>query len=142
MATIRRRGDRWHAQVRRNGHQATKSFINRKDAEVWSRQTEIQADRNELYHDPRLLDRYTLGELVIRYRDTITPRKRSAKSETLVLNAFLRHPICSKRLSELRQGDFAAYRDERLSKVKPRSLQRMLCPIQNLYEVAKNVVVL
>ena len=35
MATIRKRSNRWHAQVRRQGHQATKSFLSRKDAETW-----------------------------------------------------------------------------------------------------------
>jgi hypothetical protein len=55
--------------------------------------------------------------LVIRYHDTITPLKRSAALKKNVLNAFLRHPICSKKLSELGQGDFARYRDERLEEV-------------------------
>ncbi|WP_373504629.1 site-specific integrase [Aestuariivirga sp.] len=138
MATIRKHRGKWQVQVRRkNCRPVVKSFIQRKDAEAWSRQTELEIDRKALPEDPRQLERITLGELVIRYRDTITPRKRSAKSETLVLNAFLRHPICSRTLSELGQGDFARYRDERLQEVKPRSLQRMLCPIQNLYEVAK-----
>lgn len=138
MATIRKRRGKWQVQIRRkNFRPVVKSFIQRKDAEAWSRQTELEIDRQALPGDPRQLERITLGELVIRYRDTITPSKRSAKNETLVLNAFLRHPICSKKLSELGQGDFARYRDERLQEVKPRSLQRMLCPIQNLYEVAK-----
>lgn len=139
MATIRKHRGKWQVQVRRkNCRPVVKSFIQRKDAEAWSRQTELDIDRQALPQDPRQLERITLGDLVIRYRDTVTPRKRSAKSETLVLNAFLRHPICAKTLSELGQGDFARYRDERLQEVKPRSLQRMLCPIQNLYEVAKD----
>jgi integrase len=139
MATIRKRGTRWQVQVRRKGeHPQSKSFINRKDAEAWARQTEIQADRRELPQDPRQLERYTLGELVIRYRDTVTPNKRAAKVETIVLNAFLRHPICAKRLSNLSATDFASYRDERLKEVKAYSLKRMLSPIQNLFEVAKS----
>jgi hypothetical protein len=76
--------------VRRQGHQTTKSFITRKDAEAWAREMEIQADRQALPQDPRHLERFTLGDLVIRYRDTVTPRKKSAKVETIVLNAFRR----------------------------------------------------
>jgi hypothetical protein len=105
MATIRRRGNRWQVQVRRTGHpEVSKSFLSRKDAEAWSRQTEVEVDRTALPHDPRQLERHTLGELVIRYRDTITPLKKAAAVEKTVLNAFLRHPICSKKLSELGQG--------------------------------------
>ncbi|MGH6854504.1 MAG: tyrosine-type recombinase/integrase, partial [Aestuariivirga sp.] len=138
MATIRKRGMRWQVQVRRLGNRSSsKSFINRKDAEAWARQTEIQVDRRELPQDPRQLERFTLGELVIRYRDTVTPHKRAAKVETIVLNAFLRHSICSKRLSDISPTDFTSYRDERLKEVKAYSLKRMLSPIQNLFEIAR-----
>lgn len=139
MASIRKHRGKWQVQVRRKGTRpVTKSFMQHKDAEAWARQTEIEIDRNSLPEDPRHLNRHTLGELVVRYRDTVTPRKRAAKVETAVLNAFLRHPICSKKLNELGQGDFARYRDERLREVKPRSLQRMLSPIQNLFEIARS----
>ena len=138
MATIRKRRNRWQVQVRRAGHPpVSNSFLSRKDAETWARQAELEVDRTALPQDPRHLERHTLGELVIRYRDTITPLKRSAAVEKAVLNAFLRHPICSRKLSELGQGDFARYRDERLEEVTPRSLKRMLSPIQNLFEVAR-----
>lgn len=138
MASIRKHRGKWQVQIRRQGTaSASKSFINRKDAENWARQTEVQIDQKSLPHDSRRLNQYTLSELVIRYRDTVTPNKRAAKNETIVLNAFLRHPICSKKLSHLTQEDFAAYRDERLQQVKAYSVKRMLSPIQNLFEVAK-----
>lgn len=138
MANIRKRGTRWQVQIRRLGSPPnSKSFINKKDAQAWARQSEIQVDRNELPHDPRSLELYTLGELVGRYRDTVTPQKRSAKNEVIVLNAFLRHSICSKRLSDLTAKDFTCYRDERLQEVTAHSLKRILSPIQNLFEVVK-----
>ena len=65
MATIRKRGNRWQVQVRRAGHPPTSSnFLSRKDAEAWARQTEVEVDRTALPHDPRHLERHTLGELV------------------------------------------------------------------------------
>jgi hypothetical protein len=36
---------------------------------------EVKADRRALPPDPKQLERITLAELVIRYRDSITPRK-------------------------------------------------------------------
>jgi hypothetical protein len=138
MATIRRHRGKWQVQIRHKGISAlSKTFINRKDAEAWARDQEVQIDHRRLPNDPRQLQRYTLGDLVIRYRDTVTPQKRAARNEAIILNAFLRHTICSKRLSEISQQDFAAYRDERLKEVKANSLKRMLSPIQNLFEIAK-----
>jgi len=56
-----------------------------------------------------------------------------------VLNAFLLHPICRRRLSEVTTAHFAAYRDEkRLRELKPASVKRQLGPIHHLYEVARD----
>lgn len=129
MASIRKHRTKWQVQVRRTGLPAlSKSFINRKDAEIWARQKELQIDRRELPKDPKQLERITLAQLVIRYRETITPHKRAAAFETIILNAFLRHSICNKKISDLTVQDFAAYRDERLRHVKASSLKRMLAP--------------
>src|ERR1041384_1823815 len=110
MATIRKFRDKWQVQIRRKGIRAVaKSFHSRKDAKTWARQMEVQADRNELPSDPKILQRCTLGDLVERYRNQVSPRKRTCRTERIVLKAFLARSICTKRLSELRTEDFAAY---------------------------------
>ena len=139
MATIRKRGAKWQVQIRRVGFRSlSRSFHIRKDAEAWARQLEVQADRCELPSDRKALQRVTLGELVERYRDTISVKKRGYAVERIVLTAFLRHPICRKRLSQIRIDDFAAYRDERLKSVKATTLKREFSPLHNLFEVARN----
>src|SRR5262249_8354681 len=124
MATIRKRGSKWQAQVRRLGSPfLSRSFHTLKDAHAWARQMEAQADSGDLPSNPKPLEKLSLGELVRRYRDTVSPRKKTAAAERIVLNAFLRHPICSRRLSELRTEHFATYRDERLQVINPASLK-------------------
>lgn len=103
MAAIRKRGGKHEVQIRRKGYSAlTRSFGQRKDAETWVRQMEVKADRRDLPADPQALERTTLGELVQRYRDAVTPLKRGADTEVIVLNAFLRAasgcPISNGRL--------------------------------------------
>jgi hypothetical protein len=57
MATIRKRGDKWHVQVRRNGcPTSTRTFIQRTDAQRWANQTEIEADRRGLTNDRKVLE--------------------------------------------------------------------------------------
>src|SRR4051812_14327194 len=102
MATIRKRTHKWQVLIRRKGLSISRSFHILKDAQAWARHMEAQADRGSLPPDLRALENITLRELVTRYRDTVTPRKRTAATERVVLNAFLRRSICSKRLSELR----------------------------------------
>ena len=114
-----------------------RSFNQLQDAKTWARQREVESDRQELNGDPRILNQHTLGELVVRYRDTVAARKKQPEKERYVLTAFLQHPICARRLSELTTGHFAAYRDERLTEIKPASLKRQLDPIRNMFEVAR-----
>jgi integrase len=99
---------------------------------------EVKADRAELPTDPKALQRITLAQLIVRYRDTVSNKKKGYENERISLTAFLNHPICSRRLSEVRTEDFAAYRDQMLQTIKPTSLKRYLDPIHNLFEVARH----
>jgi hypothetical protein len=102
MATIRKRGTKWQVQIRRHGFPSiSKSFSKKSDASEWARHWEAKADRNELPANTKILDSLSLGELVQRYRNEVVPKKRGAEIETIILNAFLRDPICQKKLSVL-----------------------------------------
>lgn len=139
MASIRRRGEKWQVQIRRKGSATLcRTFHVLKDAEAWARQAEVRIDRGDLPAHPAALRAMTLGQLVERYRDTVSPRKRTHATECLILNAFLRHSICRRSLADITTAHFAAYRDERLQRVKPSSVKRTLVPIHNLYEIARN----
>ncbi|ASP32244.1 site-specific integrase [Labrenzia sp. VG12] len=137
MASIRKRSGKYHVQVRRQGFPTqTKSFSHLKDAKEWARQKELEADRGELESSKADLKKYTLGDIVTRYLDEVVPLKKQSV-ETTTLKAFLRHPICSKRLDLLTTADFAAYRDERLQSIAPISLKRQLAPISHAFEISK-----
>jgi integrase len=139
MATIRRRSGKYEVQIRRAGlRHVSRSFRALRDARAWARHIEVQADRDDLPADPKALRQVTLGELVVRYRDTVSIRKRGYEVERIVLNAFLLHPICRRRLSEITTAHFAQYRDQRLNEVKPATLKRQLGPIRNLFNVARD----
>jgi hypothetical protein len=64
MASIRKRNDKWQAQVRRIGHTArTRTFLNRADALRWMRQSELELDRGALACDPSSLERTTFASV-------------------------------------------------------------------------------
>lgn len=143
MATIRKRGEKYQVQVRRQGQlAASRSFLRLKDAQEWARQIETLADRQCLGPDRRMLRGMKLADLVRRYRDEVVPTKKGAAVETVVLNAFLRHRISEKPLATLTTADFASYRDERLSEVSPTTVRRQLNPIRHMFEVARREWVL
>jgi len=139
MASIRNRRGKWQVQIRRAGQSPiSRTFILRKDAVQWARELERQADRGDLPKDPRALRQLSLGDLVRRYRDSVSIHKAGYENECIVLGAFLKHPICTKRLSELRTEDFVIYRDDRLKAINPSTLKRQLSPIHHMFEVARD----
>ena len=138
MATIRRRGSRWHVQVRRGGgHQATRSFLKRADADRWARETEAAADRWAFGFDPAALKQFTLADLLDRYRDEITPRKRGQRRELQLLRAFASDPLATRRLSEITASLVATYRDGRMQHVASATVRRELALLAHVFEVAR-----
>jgi len=139
MATISKRNDKFQVRVRRkDASPLTRSFATYADAKEWATLQERKADRGELGADRKELERITLAKLVERYRDEVLPTKKAESVERYILNAFLRHRICKKKLSDLTMADFATYRDERLKGgISGASLKRQLTPLRNMFKVAK-----
>lgn len=136
MATIRKRGEKWQAQIRRRGQTQSRTFIQRADAQRWAKQTEIEADRKGLVTDFRSLERLTVSDVLSRFIATIIPNRRGRQNESIILNAFLRGPLAQVRLSDLTPDKMAAYRDQRLETVRPATINRELGLIQHVIEVA------
>jgi integrase len=108
------------------------------DAQEWAREIERQADRNELPVDKAKLKQITLAGLIIRYLKEITPTKKTAANEAVILGAFYRHPVCQKSLSDLTAHDISRYRDDRLKKVKTSTVCREFNPIRHMFQIAIN----
>jgi hypothetical protein len=89
VATIRKRGARWQAQVRLQRYASTtKSFTHRADAEAWGRQQELAIERGEIGSVRKSLKAYVLSDLLIRYESEVNPRKRGAASELFRLKTL------------------------------------------------------
>ncbi|WP_194075174.1 integrase [Methylobacterium durans] len=138
MATIRKLRGRWQAAVRRKGMQPrSKSFDTKADAERWARSLEAELDRNGALPDTRPAENSTLAQILTRYRDEVSPKKRSHVSEISRINALLRRPICHRTLALLSTADLAAYRDERLKVVGPATAIRELSTISHAIDTAR-----
>ena len=137
MASVRKRNGKWQAQIRRKGQAPiTKSFYSKADATAWARKKEYQADRQELQPNTKILHHTKLKDLLIRYRDEVSPSKRGGSIETVIINALLRHSITRKTLSTLTLSDFVQYRNERLRTIKPQTLKRQLTIISSVFKTA------
>lgn len=138
MATIRKLRGKWQAMVRRKGiAPRSKSFDKKSDAEKWARDLEAQVDAAGYVPDTKIAEQTTLGDILTRYRDEITPTKRSAKTEMIRINAMLRRDVCHRTLALLTSTDLAGYRDQRLQTVAPATVIRELNTISHALDVAQ-----
>jgi len=139
MASIRKRGSKYEVQIRRvNCKSATKSFIRLSDAKRWARMMEVKADCHDLPISQADLKQYKLKDIIERYRDEISIKKKSYNTEVYVLNAFLRTDLAKLRLTQLSTSDFSLYRENRLKSVKAGTVNRELGIIQHALSIARD----
>ncbi|MCH4540863.1 site-specific integrase [Ochrobactrum sp. A-1] len=137
MATIRKLRGRWQAQVRRRGMKPRcKSFDSKTEAEKWARELESQVDKFGAAPDTRILESTTLGALMKRYAEEVSPSKRGATQEIQRLGVIQRHNLAYRTLVGLSQQDIASFRDERLKTVKPATAVRELAILSHVLDVA------
>ncbi|WP_244424682.1 hypothetical protein [Methylobacterium nodulans] len=101
-----------------------------------ARNLEAELDRCGALPDTRPAGSRTLAEVLTRYRDEVSPKKRSSVSEMARINAILRRPICHRTLALLSTADLATYRDERLKTVAPATVIRELNTISHAIDTA------
>ena len=138
MASFRKRSGSWQARIQhKNYPDITKSFGTKIAAQQWARAIESQITLGIYDLGPKPEDT-TLGELLNRYLQNITPYKKGFENETYRINAWLRHPLAKRAISTIRGPDFAIWRDKRLKNgIGASTIRKDLSIISNLYNIAK-----
>jgi len=137
MATMRKRGTKWQAVVRRTGNKPqSKCFIKKSDALIWAREIEGKIDCAVTPLDMASLSKVTFKDLMVRYEAEVSPAKKSASSDHYTFNIFKSFAFVNKTLNNIRSRDFVTFRDTRLSDVAPSTVRRNLALARHVYEVA------
>lgn len=84
-----------------------------------------------------MFGRPTLGDLLARYLECITPTKKSAESEGARLRAMMRLPLARKAAHRVRPADIAALRDARMREVANATVRRDLGLLAHVFDVAR-----
>lgn len=138
MASIRKLRGKWQAIVRRKGApQFSKTFELQADAKNWARSLERELD---LGHDLTAHEKQrdtTLRQLLERYRDEVTPTKKSHRQEKCRINRLLDEPFASYSLNRLTPSMFATFRDKRLKTVGNQAVRHDLIILGRVIKTAK-----
>jgi len=137
MATIRKRGGKYQVQVRRKGFPlASRSFRVKADADEWARFMETRADRWELPTPLKDHDQYKVRDLLERYRQEVSSKKRSYNTEQYVVNGLLKQAFANLSLTEITTAKICDYRDARLKTVKAGTVRRDLAILKHAFDIA------
>lgn len=138
MASILKRGDySFQVIIRRRGYATqTKTLNTKSDAVKWARMVEREMDRST-WRDTSMAESMTLGDVLSRYKNEVTPGKKSADIEVVKINALLRDSICTLGMSNISRTDIAAWRDRRLKTVKGSSVNREMAIITHAIDISR-----
>lgn len=121
MATIRKRGSRYQAIVRRKLHHETRSFERKQDAELWAKQLEVSVERNSAGL-PNSAKNLTFGSLCESYKQrTISSKNGLGKTKDNVLTRII---VALGHLpAQLQKHHIKSFADQRMKQdIKPSTL--------------------
>lgn len=133
MATIRRKGNGWEAAINRRGVRKSKTFTTKTRAAHWA----AEVEREIIAGKQAVIENKTFGDLLLRYVDEVSSKKRGYPWELRRITALCRDDIAGVMLTDLCQSDFAAWRDRRLGVVSVGTVLREM----NLLNHALNISV-
>ncbi|WP_462386640.1 tyrosine-type recombinase/integrase [Acidovorax sp. Q11] len=138
MASIKKRGEYWRAQVRRKGYPAiSRTFDTKLQAETWARATEGSMDQG-VFRTLGDAEKMTLAEALERYWREVGSAKSYPKQEHQRIRHWQAQPLAQRYLSNLRGVDFAAYRDARRKLGRAENTVRLeLQLVAHLFNVAR-----
>ena len=134
MASIRKRGGKYHVQIRKTGYPAlTNTFNSLTTAKRWASATEVDLERHLYVHPSNV----TLEELLCRYEREVSPLHKSHGVEKYRIRTLKRH-LGDQEIATLTASAIAKFRDKRLKTISPASLKRELVILSSVLNTAIN----
>ena len=138
MPTVQRRVSpngkiSYRALVRLKGHKSkTATFLKRADAVAWGQEMETRIRQSKYFPD-RLIEseKYTLGDLLDRYKSEVLPRKRDKKQTGLI--EWWKVQLGNYKIKDLTPSLIAQHRDKLLSQVSNRTSKKRSAATVNRY---------
>lgn len=136
----------WRAKVKGG---KVRYFVSKGEAELWATEYERQLRMTGLPPAFEQRAKLTVGQLIQRYLDEVTPTKGSSVSETTVLKRLLgqssakRNAICDLTLAQISAADAYSYVSARQRetwngrRIKESTIKREINTLRRIFNVAK-----
>jgi integrase len=127
MASIQKHGDKWRAQVYKNGVRASTVWDSKQAAKDWAARKEAELGAGIKQ------GRQTFGQAVALYLKTVSSQKSDPEWEARRMAAFVDHFGESTPLAKIGSEAVGQWRDKRLETVSGSTVQREANLLRNLF---------
>lgn len=133
MATFRKRGGTWRAEVQRRGVRRSSTFDTKAEAVAWAGQLESEIMAGVRGDIPNL----TVAALFTRYAKEVSAGKKGARWEIIRLEALGRDRIASVPLRKLDAPHVSDWQQRRLEAISAASVRRERNLVNHVFEIAR-----
>ncbi|MDD3759165.1 MAG: site-specific integrase [Advenella sp.] len=135
MASFRKRGGSWRAEVRRNNYYESATFATKREAQDWAAQKELEVSKSS-----GQIVKKTLKDVMLRYYEEIAlnnPNHHRAEKNRIF--KFLRdnEALANKHIHLIGTEDLEKIRDQRLKEILPSSFLRELTILRSVWKMAR-----
>lgn len=130
MASIKRHGSRWRAQVYVRGRRDSGVFDTKAEAAAWALEREAEIAGRKAHTG-------TVADVLKQYAKDVSPTHRGERWEKTRLKLLERDALAAVPLASLTAADIAAWRERRLRDVSGASVRRELVLLTAALEVAR-----
>ncbi len=130
MASIKRHGSRWRAQVYVRGRRDSGVFDTKAEAAAWALEREAEIAGRKAHTG-------TLADVLKRYAHDVSPTHRGERWERTRLKRMERDPLAAVALAALTPADIAAWRERRARAVSGASVRREMVLLTAAPEAAR-----
>lgn len=130
MASFRKRGTAWRAELHKDGKRESATFPAKAQAVAWAHQREAELT------GARLPDN-TVGDALRRYAEEVAPTHKGARWEILRLGLIGRDELARVRLPAIRAQHLSDWKLRRLTQVGPGSVRREMNLLQGVFKMCR-----
>ena len=140
MPTMRKRKGKWKVAIRKKNYPPVyKTFLLKETANKWAKQAESDMDKDQ-FEDYSSAANTILKQLLERYREELTIKKKGARAEKYRLNLLMRNEIAQVNLMRLKSSHIYTLKTELTEQgLKPQTVKHYIHLLSIIWNTAKKV---
>ena len=139
MAHFKKVKNKWQVCVKKKGYpRQWKTFFDKATARKWAKNTEVQMDKN-VFEDYSVAQGTSLKDLLIKYREEITSKKKGYREETCKINKLIRHRISLVSIARLKSSHIHKLKAELSDGRKVGTVNRYIHLLSHIWSTARKV---